>query len=172
MPNVMQLMPSLENDEMVYVQGLVKDFSDNQAQQFANIYNSRRKDPQTILLTAILGFVVVAGVHRFILGQIGMGLLYLFTVGLCLIGTIVDLVNHKKLALDGQFECRSTGRNDGESIELKRRGIDLPGDIGVHNDLVVFAIPFVPLIVAGQTTFPSLSEASQVSLRCNEGGER
>lgn len=100
MPNVMQLMPSLENDEMVYVQGLVKDFSDNQAQQFANIYNSRRKDPQTILLTAILGFVVVAGVHRFILGQIGMGLLYLFTAGLCLIGTIVDLVNHKKLALE------------------------------------------------------------------------
>ena len=29
-----------------------------------------------------------------------MGLLYLFTGGLCLIGTIVDLVNHQKLAFE------------------------------------------------------------------------
>lgn len=93
-------MPTLESDEMTYVQGLIKDMNDNQAQQFANIYNARRKDPQTILLTTILGFVVIAGVQRFILGQIGMGLLYLFTVGLCFIGTIVDLVNHKKLAFE------------------------------------------------------------------------
>lgn len=100
MPNVMQLMPNLEPDEMSYVQGLIKDYSDAQAQQFASIYLSRRKDPQTILLTCLLGFIVVAGVHRFILGQIGMGLLFLFTGGLCLIGTIVDLVNHKKLTFE------------------------------------------------------------------------
>ena len=100
MANVMQLMPSLESDEMVYIQGLLKDMSDTSAQQFANIYNSRRKDPQTILLTSLLGFIGVAGVHRFILGQIGMGLLYLLTVGLCFIGTIIDLVNYKKLTFD------------------------------------------------------------------------
>jgi hypothetical protein len=29
-----------------------------------------------------------------------MGLLYLFTGGLCLIGTIVDLVNHKSLSFE------------------------------------------------------------------------
>jgi hypothetical protein len=29
-----------------------------------------------------------------------MGLLYLFTVGLCFIGSIVDLVNHKDLAME------------------------------------------------------------------------
>ncbi|MDP2208846.1 MAG: TM2 domain-containing protein [Bacteroidota bacterium] len=100
MANVMQLMPTLEGDEMVYIQGLIKEMSDNQAQQFANIYNSRRKDPQMILLTSLLGFIVVAGVQRFILGQVGMGLLYLFTAGLCFIGTIIDLVNHKKLTFD------------------------------------------------------------------------
>lgn len=100
MANILQLMPTLEGDEMVFIQGLLKDMPDNQAQQFANVYNSRRKDPQTILLTTLLGFVVIAGVQRFILGQIGMGLLYLFTGGLCIIGTIVDLVNHKKLAYD------------------------------------------------------------------------
>ncbi|OGU30707.1 MAG: hypothetical protein A2X67_01510 [Ignavibacteria bacterium GWA2_55_11] len=100
MPNVMQLMPTLESDEMIYIQGLIKDMSDNTAQQFAVLYNSRRKDPQTILLTSLIGFMGVAGVHRFILGQIGMGLLYVFTAGLCVIGTIVDIVNHKKLAFE------------------------------------------------------------------------
>ncbi len=100
MPNAMQLMPTLEPDEMAFVQGLLKDFNDAQAQQFAQIYMSRRKDAQTILLTCLLGFVVLAGVHRFILGHIGMGLLFLFTGGLCFIGTIVDLVNHKKLTYE------------------------------------------------------------------------
>ncbi|RPH36661.1 TM2 domain-containing protein [bacterium] len=100
MPNVMQLMPTLEGDEMVFVQGLIKEMSDNQAQTFTNMYLSRRKDPQTILLTALLGFIIVAGVHRFLLGHIGMGLLFLFTAGLCFIGTIVDLVNYKKLAFE------------------------------------------------------------------------
>jgi len=52
------------------------------------------------LLTTILGFVVIAGIQRFILGEIGMGILYLFTGGLCLIGTIIDLVNYKKMAFD------------------------------------------------------------------------
>ena len=53
-----------------------------------------------ILITTLLGFVGFAGVHRFIIGQIGMGILYFFTAGLCLIGTIVDLVNHQKLAFE------------------------------------------------------------------------
>jgi hypothetical protein len=29
-----------------------------------------------------------------------MGILYLFTGGLCLVGTIVDLVNHKQMTLE------------------------------------------------------------------------
>ena len=100
MPNVMQLMPSLEGDEMVFIQGLIKDMSDNQAMQFAAVYSNRRKDPQLILLTCLVGFISVAGVHRFILGQIGMGFLFLFTIGFCFIGTIVDVVNHKQLAFE------------------------------------------------------------------------
>ena len=100
MANVMQLMPTLSGEEMVYIQGLIKDLNDNQAQQFATIYNARRKDPQTILLTTILGFLGIAGIQRFILGNIGMGLLYFFTCGLCWIGTIIDLVNYQKLAFE------------------------------------------------------------------------
>jgi TM2 domain-containing membrane protein YozV len=100
MANILHLMPSLEFDEMSYVQALVKDFNDEQIRQFATIYNSRRKDPQTILLLTLVGFLGVSGVQRFVLDQIGMGLLYLFTGGLCFIGTIVDIVNHKSLAFE------------------------------------------------------------------------
>lgn len=104
MPNVFQLMPSLEPEEMAYIQELIKDFTDQQAQQFALTYMSRRKDPTNILIFALIGFVGIAGIHRFVLGQVGMGVLYLLTGGLCLIGTIVDLVNHKKLALESNIK--------------------------------------------------------------------
>ena len=100
MANVFQLMPGLEGEEMAYIQELIKDMSDEKAQQFAMSYMSRRKDPTNILIFTLLGFIIIAGVQRFVLGQIGMGLLYLFTFGLCWIGTIIDLVNHKKLAFE------------------------------------------------------------------------
>jgi TM2 domain-containing membrane protein YozV len=100
MPNVMQILPELDGDEMVYIQGLLKDYSDQQAQQFAMVYRTRRRDPQTILLTTLLGFLGFAGVQRFLTNQIGMGLLYLLTGGLCFIGTIVDLVNYRKIAFE------------------------------------------------------------------------
>ncbi len=98
MPNIYQILPELEGDEMIFVQGVIKDLSDSQAQQFGTIYRARRKDPQLILLVTLLGFVAVAGVQRFILNQMGMGILYLLTGGLCFIGTIIDLVNYKSLA--------------------------------------------------------------------------
>jgi TM2 domain-containing membrane protein YozV/endogenous inhibitor of DNA gyrase (YacG/DUF329 family) len=98
--SAMMMFPNLEGDEMMYVQGLVKEMSDDQANQFASYYNSRRKDPQTILLTTLVGFLGFAGIQRFMLGQIGMGLLYLFTCGFCFIGTIIDLATHKKLAFE------------------------------------------------------------------------
>lgn len=100
MANLLTLMPNLEPDELNFVKMLLKDADDNKQQQFALIYNSRRKDPQTILLLTLIGFLGIAGVQRFVIDQIGMGLLYLFTGGLCVIGTIVDLINHKSLAFD------------------------------------------------------------------------
>lgn len=100
MPNVMQLLPEIDSEEMVYLQGLLKDFSDQQAQQFAMMYRSRRRDPQTILLVTIVGFLGIAGIQRFMTDQVGMGILYFLTAGLCFIGTIIDLINHKKLAFD------------------------------------------------------------------------
>lgn len=64
----------------------------------------RRKDPQLILILTLLGFVGVAGVHRMIIGEIGMGLVYFFTAGFCLIGTIIDIINYKNLS--GEFNRR------------------------------------------------------------------
>jgi TM2 domain-containing membrane protein YozV len=100
MANFYQYLPELQGRELMYVQGLTKDFTEAQLMNFANIYRSRRRDPQIILLTTLLGFVAVAGVQRFLINQIGMGLLYLFTGGLCLIGTIIDLINYQDLAME------------------------------------------------------------------------
>ncbi|MFD2512928.1 TM2 domain-containing protein [Pontibacter locisalis] len=100
MANILHLMPDLEPDEMNYVQTLVQDMPEEQARQFASIYRARRREPMLILVTTIIGFFGVAGVQRFVIGQIGMGLLYLFTGGLCLIGTIIDLINYRRLAYE------------------------------------------------------------------------
>lgn len=97
MSKIIRYLPELEGEEQVYVAQLLSDMTDEQAENFARVYRARRKDPSHILLMALLGFFVIAGVHRFYLEEIGMGLLYLFTGGICFIGTIIDLVNHKEL---------------------------------------------------------------------------
>ncbi|HEY3403076.1 MAG TPA: TM2 domain-containing protein [Ohtaekwangia sp.] len=100
MAKVIDFLPEVTGEEAVYLQNLIKDFDDEKARSFASVYRTRRKDPQTILILAILGFVGFAGIHRMIINQIGMGILYFLTGGLCLIGTIIDLVNHQKLAFE------------------------------------------------------------------------
>lgn len=100
MARIIDVLPEATGEEMMYLQNLVKDMDDEKARSFANVYRARRREPMLILVTALLGFVGISGVHRFLIGHIGMGILYLFTAGLCLIGTIVDLVNHQKLAFE------------------------------------------------------------------------
>ena len=98
MSKVLRYLPELEDEEQLYVAQLLKDLTDAQAQQFAHVYLARRRDPMHILLLALAGFVGIAGAHRFYIEEIGMGVLYLLTGGLCVIGTIIDLVNYKELA--------------------------------------------------------------------------
>ncbi len=93
-------LKGISPEEYNYLQQLIAPMSEEQVRNFVMFYSSKRKDPQDILLFTLLGFIVVAGVQRFVLGQIGMGVLYLLTGGLCLIGTIVDLINHKSLTLE------------------------------------------------------------------------
>lgn len=100
MVKIIELLPELEGDEMIYVQSLIKDMDEDKARNYAMAYRSKRKNPQTILLLALLGFIGVAGIQRFYAEQVGMGLLYLLTGGICLIGTIVDIVSYKRIAFE------------------------------------------------------------------------
>jgi hypothetical protein len=95
----MHFLPELEGAERFFIQDLIEGMSEDEAQQFANAYRGRRKDPNTVLLAAIVGLVAIPGFQRFWLGHIGMGFLYLCTVGLFLVGSIVDIAKYKKLAL-------------------------------------------------------------------------
>ncbi len=99
MPHITHYMPELSEPERTYIQSLVGRMTHEQMYVFASAYRQGRKDPHTVLLTAIVGLVAVPGFQRFWLGQIGMGFLLLFTWGLLLIGSISDLVSYKSLAL-------------------------------------------------------------------------
>ena len=70
MADIMRLMPDLEGEEMLFVGGLVKEMTDTQGETFAVAYRAQRRDPTTVLLLTLLGFVILAGVQRFYLGQI------------------------------------------------------------------------------------------------------
>ena len=100
MANILDLLPELIGEEQAYVAGLIRDMDDDKARQFANAYRARRREPQTILLLALVGFLGLAGIQRFVVDQIGMGILYLLTGGLCAIGTIIDMINYKKIAFE------------------------------------------------------------------------
>lgn len=97
---IARIIPEADANELFYLESITDGLSDEQIKDFAHIYRAKRKDPQTILIMTLLGFLVIAGLQRFALNQIGMGILYLLTGGLCLVGTIIDLINYRKMTLD------------------------------------------------------------------------
>ncbi len=92
-------LPGISPQEYSYLQTATTGFSEQQLRGFLLIYGSKRRNPDDMILYCILGFFV-PGLPRFLLNQIGMGILYFFTAGLCFVGTIIDLVNHKTLAFE------------------------------------------------------------------------
>lgn len=94
------MLPGIEHEELIWLQELSKNFNPDDQQKFMILYQGRRRDPQLILILCLLGLVCFAGIHRFMLNQIGMGILYFLTGGLCLVGTIVDAINYRRLAWD------------------------------------------------------------------------
>ena len=98
--NIIRAIPSISPEELAYLEAFTEDLANDKLNFFLGVYNGKRQKPETILLCAFLGFVGFAGIHRFIIGQFGMGILYFLTGGLFLVGTIVDIVNHKSLAFE------------------------------------------------------------------------
>jgi TM2 domain-containing membrane protein YozV len=93
-------LSGISAEELSFLQQATTDLNENQQKYFFMTYSGKRKSPQDMLIFSLVGLCLIPGLQRFITGQIGMGILYLFTAGLCFIGSIVDLVNHKKLALE------------------------------------------------------------------------
>ncbi|RYZ99157.1 MAG: TM2 domain-containing protein [Sphingobacteriaceae bacterium] len=93
-------LPGISPEEMNFLQQANTELTDEQKKNFYLIYSSKRKSPQDMLIFCLLGIFVIPGLQRFILGQIGMGILYFVTIGFCFIGSIIDLVNHRTLALE------------------------------------------------------------------------
>ena len=91
--NLFTMLPGIHPDELIFIQTLTSDMTDEQQQQFVSLYAGRRKEQQMMLIMTLIGFLGVAGLQRFMLGETGMGVLYFLTGGLCCIGTIIDLIN-------------------------------------------------------------------------------
>jgi TM2 domain-containing membrane protein YozV len=96
---------NLEGDELLELKQITQGYSEDKLQNFVALYKSKRKDPQTGMILCIASFVIgFHGINRFYYGNIGMGILYLLTFGICGIGTIIDLINNKKMALEANRE--------------------------------------------------------------------
>ncbi|WP_443937204.1 TM2 domain-containing protein [Pedobacter sp. MW01-1-1] len=93
-------LPGITPEEYGYIQQATSGLSEQQVRNFLMIYSSKRKQASEILILTLIGFVGFAGIQRFVLGQIGMGILFFITGGLCGIGTIVDVINHKSLTFE------------------------------------------------------------------------
>lgn len=52
-----------------------------------------RKSKMTALILCLLGFIGFAGIHRMYVGKVGSGVLWFLTSGICVIGTIIDLIS-------------------------------------------------------------------------------
>ena len=52
-----------------------------------------RKKKMVALILCLLGFFGLAGLHRMYVGKVGSGVLHFLTLGICLFGTIIDLIS-------------------------------------------------------------------------------
>ncbi|MBO9620759.1 MAG: TM2 domain-containing protein [Niabella sp.] len=95
--HILRIIPDIEYDELVTVLHITKDMNEQQQQQFLITYQRKRKSRNEMLLLTLIGFVGVAGIQRLVIGDIALGIIYLLTGGLCLVGTIIDLIKINSL---------------------------------------------------------------------------
>jgi len=119
MPRIIaHYLPELDEPERSFIERLTAGMSHDNVQQFAAAYRQVRKDPQTLRLMAVIGIVAVPGLHRFWIGHVGIGFLYLVTWGLLLFGTITDIVKHRDLAF--RYNQQVARRIAGNILRSKR----------------------------------------------------
>jgi len=111
MANIINHLPEIEGDEAAYISKIFEHFSNEKASKFASVYRARRRNPQTVLLLTLVVFLGFGGINRFYLNQVGMGILYIFTGGLCLIGSVVDIINYKDLTFEYNRKVAAEVRN-------------------------------------------------------------
>ena len=70
-------------------QKMIEDLTDQQIMLFTSQYESVKKDRGTVLILSVL--LGTLGIDRFMIGDIGMGMLKLFTFGLCGILWLIDI---------------------------------------------------------------------------------
>jgi len=70
-------------------QMMMQDLTDQQTMMFTSQYQSVKKDRGTVLILSVL--LGTLGVDRFMIGDVGMGMLKLFTFGLCGILWLMDI---------------------------------------------------------------------------------
>ena len=97
---LLDLFPELTYPELEILEHETRDLDAETLRSFAIRYKGRRQDEKIILIMACIGFLGVSGIHRFMVRQPLMGVIYLLTGGLCLIGTIIDIIKYKSLTLE------------------------------------------------------------------------
>ncbi|MCL2562523.1 MAG: TM2 domain-containing protein [Oscillospiraceae bacterium] len=85
-------------EKMMYLKEKIQSLPDD---KFMLLTSIELKDPTTLLLISI--FLGPLGVDRFMLGDIGMGVLKLLTLGLCGVLTIIDWFTISKKTRDLNF---------------------------------------------------------------------
>ena len=85
----------LPAEKIVFIKQKLMEADEN---KFSLVSTVELKDPTTILLVSI--FLGSLGIDRFMLGETGMGILKLLTLGLCGILTIIDWFSVQKKARD------------------------------------------------------------------------
>jgi len=96
--NDYMMMMSLTLEERNYIETLLRDANEEQKMKYLTQYNFHRKDPKLVLVCTLLGFGLIAGVQRFLIDDIIMGIAFFLTLGFCSLGTIYDAIRYEELA--------------------------------------------------------------------------
>jgi TM2 domain-containing membrane protein YozV len=81
------------SQDVTRLEELKRGLTDSERMELDMQIRTQLKDTGTMAAIACLGFIGIAGIHRFMMGKIATGIVWLVTVGICWIGTIIDLIN-------------------------------------------------------------------------------